>query len=51
MRDGTRTRRFLVIDPVQLILVEPDARRLGWGVAKFVGFLQVTCSLEHQINV
>lgn len=40
MRDGTRTRRFLVIDPVQLILVEPDARRLGWGVAKFVGFLQ-----------
>lgn len=29
-----------MIDPVQLILVEPDARRLGWGVAKFVGFLQ-----------
>lgn len=41
MRDGARMRRFLVIDPVQLILVEPDARRLGWGVAKFVGFLQV----------
>ena len=40
-RDGERTRRFLVIDVLQLILVEPDQRRLGWGVAKFVGFLQV----------
>lgn len=40
-REGTRLRRFLVIDPIQLILVEPDSRRLGWGVAKFVGFLQV----------
>lgn len=40
-RDAARLRRFLVIDPVQLILVEPDSRRLGWGVAKFVGFLQV----------
>jgi len=39
-RDGTKTRRFLVIDPVQLILVEPDSKRLGWGVATFVGFLQ-----------
>lgn len=25
---------------MQLILVEPDSRRLGWGVAKLVGFLQ-----------
>ncbi|ESO85022.1 hypothetical protein LOTGIDRAFT_196246, partial [Lottia gigantea] len=33
-------RRFLVIDPVQLILVEPDTKRLGWGVVRFVGFLQ-----------
>ncbi|XP_059165361.1 protein CLEC16A-like isoform X2 [Physella acuta] len=33
-------RRFLVIDPVQLILVEPDLKRLGWGVVKFVGYLQ-----------
>ncbi|XP_053648804.1 protein CLEC16A homolog isoform X5 [Cherax quadricarinatus] len=39
-RDGQRTKRFLVIDVIQLILVEPDLRRLGWGVAKFVGFLQ-----------
>lgn len=39
-RDGQRTKRFLVIDIIQLILVEPDSKRLGWGVAKFVGFLQ-----------
>lgn len=41
-RDGSKNRRFLVIDPVQLILVEPDSKRLGWGVATFVGFLQDT---------
>lgn len=40
MKDGTKYRRFLVIDILQLILVEPDPRRLGWGIAKFVGFLQ-----------
>ncbi|CAH1971070.1 unnamed protein product [Acanthoscelides obtectus] len=39
-KDGTKTRRFLVIDVLQLILVEPDTKRLGWGVAKLVGFLQ-----------
>ncbi|XP_065339533.1 protein CLEC16A homolog isoform X4 [Cloeon dipterum] len=39
-KDGQKIRRFLVIDALQLILVEPDTRRLGWGVAKFVGFLQ-----------
>ncbi|KAJ8910717.1 hypothetical protein NQ315_002082 [Exocentrus adspersus] len=39
-KDGTKTRRFLVIDILQLILVEPDTKRLGWGVAKLVGFLQ-----------
>ncbi|PSN39601.1 Protein CLEC16A [Blattella germanica] len=39
-KEGTKIRRFLVIDVIQLILVEPDTRRLGWGVAKFVGFLQ-----------
>lgn len=33
-------RRFLVIGTTQLILVEPDTKKLGWGVAKFVGFLQ-----------
>nr|CAD7455165.1 unnamed protein product [Timema tahoe] len=39
-KEGQKIRRFLVIDVIQLILVEPDTRRLGWGVAKFVGFLQ-----------
>lgn len=43
-KDGQKIRRFLVIDILQLILVEPDTRRLGWGVAKFVGFLQVSQS-------
>lgn len=40
MKDGTKYRRFLVIDVLQLILVEPDPRKLGWGIAKLVGFLQ-----------
>lgn len=40
MKDGTKYRRFLVIDILQLLLVEPDSKRLGWGVAKLVGFLQ-----------
>ena len=35
-------RRFLVIDKLQMILVEPDTRRLGWGVVRFVGYLQVS---------
>ncbi|KYM98898.1 PREDICTED: protein CLEC16A [Cyphomyrmex costatus] len=39
-KDGQKIRRFLVIDFVQLILVKPDISRLGWGVAKLVGFLQ-----------
>lgn len=40
LKDGTKYRRFLVIDILQLLLVEPDSKRLGWGVAKLVGFLQ-----------
>lgn len=40
LKDGTKFRRFLVIDVLQLILVEPDSKRLGWGIAKNVGFLQ-----------
>ncbi|XP_012283658.1 protein CLEC16A homolog isoform X2 [Orussus abietinus] len=39
-KDGQKIRRFLVIHVIQLILVEPDPRKLGWGVAKLVGFLQ-----------
>ena len=40
-RDESRQRRFLVVGVYQIVLVEPDATRLGWGVATFVGFLQV----------
>lgn len=39
-KDSSKTRRFLVMDSSQFILVEPDSRRLGWGVAKMAGFLQ-----------
>ncbi len=39
-RDGARQRRFLVVGVYQIVLVEPDATRLGWGVARFVGCLQ-----------
>jgi hypothetical protein len=49
-KDGSKIRRFLVMDVIQLILVEPDTRRLGWGVAKFVGFLQV-CAASIFINL
>lgn len=41
-RDSVKTRRFLVIDIFQFILVEPSQKRMGWGVVKFVGFLQVS---------
>ena len=43
---GKPQRRFLVVDVFQIVLVEPDSSRLGWGVATFVGFLQVSVSLE-----
>lgn len=45
IRDGSgakKERRFLVIDITQLIMVEPDASRLGWGVVRFSGYLQVS---------
>lgn len=31
LKDGTKYRRFLVIEALQLVLVEPDSKRLGWG--------------------
>jgi protein CLEC16A len=40
-REGVKQRRFLVVGLYQIVLVEPDSTRLGWGVATFVGFLQV----------
>ena len=42
-------RRFLVIDSVQMILVEPDTKRLGWGVVRFVGFLQVNILISYDL--
>ncbi|CAD5216835.1 unnamed protein product [Bursaphelenchus okinawaensis] len=37
--------RFLVTDQFQLILVEPDSRKLGWAVVCFAGLLQASFSL------
>ncbi|KHN75962.1 Uncharacterized protein gop-1, partial [Toxocara canis] len=39
---GERYQRFLVADQLQLILVEPDTKRLGWAIVRFVGLLQDT---------
>lgn len=39
---GERLQRFLVADQLQLILVEPDNKRLGWGIVRFAGLLQDT---------
>ena len=35
-----KTRRFMVIDSLQLILIEPDNKKLGFGVARFACLLQ-----------
>lgn len=37
---GSKEQCYLVTDGLQLILVRPDAKRLGFGVAQFVGSLQ-----------
>lgn len=37
-----RFSRFLVTDRLQLILVEPDNRKAGWAIVRFVGLLQDT---------
>ncbi|KPJ03831.1 Protein CLEC16A [Papilio xuthus] len=39
-KDGTWHHRFLAVDHFQIILVEPDKQKMGWGVAKLVGSLQ-----------
>jgi protein CLEC16A len=39
---GEKVSRFLVTDKFQLILVEPDSRKLGWAIVRFVGLLQDT---------
>lgn len=40
-KDGSMLQRFLAVDIYQMSLVEPDVSRLGWGVVKFAGLLQV----------
>ncbi|CAF3679400.1 unnamed protein product [Rotaria sp. Silwood1] len=35
-----KERRFLVTDPMQFILIEPDVKRLGWGIVKFCDLMQ-----------
>lgn len=37
-----KVQRFLVTDQLQLILVEPDNKRMGWAIVRFVGLLQVS---------
>ncbi|KAM3916653.1 protein CLEC16A isoform 4-T4 [Leptodactylus fuscus] len=39
-KDGDQVQRFLAVDIYQMSLVEPDSKRLGWGVVKFAGLLQ-----------
>ncbi|XP_069762203.1 protein CLEC16A isoform X2 [Narcine bancroftii] len=39
-KDGSQVYRFLAVDVYQMSLVEPDSKRLGWGVVKFAGLLQ-----------
>uniref|UniRef100_A0A8C6U2F5 C-type lectin domain containing 16A n=1 Tax=Neogobius melanostomus TaxID=47308 RepID=A0A8C6U2F5_9GOBI len=39
-KDGIQAQRFLAVDIYQMSLVEPDTKRLGWGVVKFAGLLQ-----------
>ncbi|KAL7861333.1 hypothetical protein AOLI_G00176820 [Acnodon oligacanthus] len=39
-KDGVQAQRFLAVDVYQMSLVEPDTKRLGWGVVKFAGLLQ-----------
>ncbi|XP_047006893.1 protein CLEC16A isoform X2 [Ictalurus punctatus] len=39
-KDGVQAQRFLAVDVYQMSLVEPETKRLGWGVVKFAGLLQ-----------
>ena len=32
----------MVIDTNQLVLVEPEVKRIGWGIVKFVELLEVS---------
>jgi hypothetical protein len=37
-----KERRFMVIDSNQLILVEPEVKRIGWGIVKFADLLEAS---------
>ncbi|XP_061604098.1 protein CLEC16A isoform X2 [Phyllopteryx taeniolatus] len=39
-KDGGQAQRFLSVDVYQMSLVEPETKRLGWGIVKFAGLLQ-----------
>lgn len=39
-----KIRRFLVVDEVQMLLVEPSVGRMGWGVVNLTWYLQVSPS-------
>lgn len=45
-KDGVQAQRFLAVDVYQMSLVEPETKRLGWGVVKFAGLLQVNLASE-----
>lgn len=47
-KDGGQAQRFLAVDVYQMSLVEPETKRLGWGVVKFAGLLQVN-EMQHYI--
>lgn len=59
-KDGGQAQRFLAVDVYQMSLVEPESKRLGWGVVKFAGLLQVRkkkctrllfCFFQLKLNV
>lgn len=50
IKDGTKYRRFLVIEALQLILVEPDSKRLGWG-SKFPYEISFLLTQNSKIDI
>lgn len=40
VENDQKLKQFLVTDGLQLVLVEPDQKKMGWGMVRFVGFLQ-----------
>ena len=50
MKEG-RIKRFMVVDSRQLILIEPDSKKLGFGVTKFVSLIQdVEVTVDKEDN-